>query len=1006
MYKQTKWGFLLLLLTIFVSCNIFQRGKSPTEITSKETGQQTQPVEVPNNPTPESEANPSQNATQTAQTKSSQTEDFIPTPQRADNLVVQEMAQKIFGVRHNKDVTIHLKDDFEFTPETFFEDYKEAFGLGEHDEMRLVEIIGEERRLTLGHNILLKGYNFQQYHKDIPISNHSYQIIYRERGPIKVSGNILENLDVDVTPNLSEQEALQIVMDSLKADSYCWLNRDCPTPKADLKILIDNNETKLIYDFLDFRVKKDPSASSKNPPIKTRVNAHTGEIILLGSNVAKACVSYPITTQHYEDYTPYTALSSKKIAKFQEENSTSFKSYVTCSDCPSNLYCPGEWISVKSEANWATNNDYMSGVYTSNNSNWSGLQAEETKAISALFAVEYAWQWLQDNLSVHGPNKIRVEIEATNGDSGSFAKTNDEIGTISLGEDYSYPGFPMILNPPFPFSMFNTNSLDLIGHELAHGIDHFNRNGNVLVDIGNTIETQTIAESISDMFGALIEMDFERTDSNTDFNTYIDDYSWIMFDEIHSSVTGQRSFADPNSYGYSWKMGSTGYVAQLGQPDYYLQPDRFLPVGESDKYVNIGVTNHWFYLLLHGGENKVWIDENSDGEINGSETNIDYSVAPISYKNMVDLLNSILLSTDSDNSLEISDGFQDFGEKALNSALALFSDQPAVICSVKNALDATNLPYPNDIIPANLLAFDLSMKDCEGDLGSEPSTECDGLWGTDMWNSPAIVNCYRPPVPLPDNNPDDGFTPVDENNIPSDEWTCDTDIHQLDEPVFQLFNPGGGAPFLQYPNRMILTVHNIGCTSYDETQGAVVKPYWTFARTDEVWPDHWEGDFEIGIGGDILVLGNQLQHHENNEFPDVNTFTTVQDFLNSNLVENEIPDIPAGGEYEIEFPWHPPQFTPSMIANFGIESEDGVNPEFCFLARIESTVDPMVNEQLGSSIGHNVYNNNNIATKNVVLMTEQTTMPGKSMAINIPAPYEHPPTNYATHYPPSPQVNP
>ena len=238
MYKQKTWELLLLSLTLLVFCKI---------------------------------------------TQAAQTNGFIPTPQRADNLVVQEMAQKIFGVRHNKDVTIHLKDDFEFNPETFFEDYKEAFGLGEHDEMRLTKIIGEEDKITPKHNVVKKGYQFQQYYKKIPVGNHKYQITYKERGPIKISGNILEGLDLDVKPAISEQKALQIVTDSIKAVSYCWQSGgDCPQaiPIGKLQV-IEYPNIHLIYHFSNIQV------AVGKPAFIAQVDAKSGEITYLREMICR-----------------------------------------------------------------------------------------------------------------------------------------------------------------------------------------------------------------------------------------------------------------------------------------------------------------------------------------------------------------------------------------------------------------------------------------------------------------------------------------------------------------------------------------------------------------------------------------------------------------------------------------------------------------------------------------------------------------------------------------------
>lgn len=276
MYKQKNLRLILITALTVVSFNLFQKPA---------LAQQTKMLEQAKDSLETVKIGNTSVQTETAQANYTQDVRFIPTPQRADNTVIQEMAQYITTPRRSQEAKISLKDDFELNPETFFEEYKEAFGLGEHDEMRLVEITGPQEKSTPRHNIELKGYKFKQYYKNVPVINKKYHISYKERGPRKVFGYIAENIDLDVVPNISEQEALQVVMDSLKADAYCWLDGSgCPTPKADLKILVENNEAKLIYRFSSISINKHVSA--KKPSMGAYINAHTGEIIILRGRIA------------------------------------------------------------------------------------------------------------------------------------------------------------------------------------------------------------------------------------------------------------------------------------------------------------------------------------------------------------------------------------------------------------------------------------------------------------------------------------------------------------------------------------------------------------------------------------------------------------------------------------------------------------------------------------------------------------------------------------------------
>ena len=76
-----------------------------------------------------------------------------------------------------------------------------------------------------------------------------------------------------------------------------------------------------------------------------------------------------------------------------------------------------------------------------------------------------------------------------------------------------------------------------------------------------------------------------------------------------------------------------------------------------------------------------------------------------------------------------------------------------------------------------------------------------------------------------------------------------------------------------------------------------------------------------------------------------------------------IPAIAAGGNATVVIPWYPPN-----PADFTYDVH-----HFCLAARIESSEDPMFNEQTNVGIGVNTKNNNNIAWKNLSVYNLNTT---------------------------------
>ncbi|MCG7407871.1 M4 family metallopeptidase [Paenibacillus sp. ACRRX] len=110
----------------------------------------------------------------------------------------------------------------------------------------------------------------------------------------------------------------------------------------------------------------------------------------------------------------------------------------------------------------------------------------------------------------------------------------------------------------YPFSA----DLDVVGHELTHGLTEFTANLNYYGESG------AINESISDIFGNNIQKK-----------------NWLLGDDIHRQGKAIRSLQNPTLY---------------NQPDHYS--NRY--TGSSDNggvHINSGINNKVFYLLSEGG---------------------------------------------------------------------------------------------------------------------------------------------------------------------------------------------------------------------------------------------------------------------------------------------------------------------------------------------------------------------------------------------------------------------
>lgn len=113
-----------------------------------------------------------------------------------------------------------------------------------------------------------------------------------------------------------------------------------------------------------------------------------------------------------------------------------------------------------------------------------------------------------------------------------------------------------------------SGELDVVGHELSHGVT------DATSDLIYQNESGALNEAFSDIMGTAIEY-------------YYGTGNWTIGEDITPGANGIRNMADPG---------------EDGDPSHYA--DRY--TGTSDNggvHWNSGIANHWFYLLVNGGQN-------------------------------------------------------------------------------------------------------------------------------------------------------------------------------------------------------------------------------------------------------------------------------------------------------------------------------------------------------------------------------------------------------------------
>lgn len=129
-----------------------------------------------------------------------------------------------------------------------------------------------------------------------------------------------------------------------------------------------------------------------------------------------------------------------------------------------------------------------------------------------------------------------------------------------------------------------SGDLDVVGHELAHGLTE------ATSDLIYQNESGALNESFSDIMGTNIEFFYNDGDWQNEIITTTNHGNWSIGEDITINGNGIRNMANPSLH---------------GDPTHYA--DRYTGSGDNGGvHINSGIINHWYYLLVNGGVNAAY----------------------------------------------------------------------------------------------------------------------------------------------------------------------------------------------------------------------------------------------------------------------------------------------------------------------------------------------------------------------------------------------------------------
>lgn len=512
---------------------------------------------------------------------------------------------------------IDFREGNTLNPQTFFTDKKEMLGLSAYDDMQQYKVQSDELGFT--------HFRFQQYHKGVKIIG-AETILHHNGSYLKsMNGDISENLDMDVVPVIQKESGLETAKSVCKAEKFVWEHpeiaealsknsngqKDFSKPTGELVICRKNwdgdfaaENLALAYLYrlialpmhfsMDVYVDAKTGAIINKLPLVANCNNNTGNTTWYGSKSFNAgWYGWPNNAWLLESHCPSEATMRSMRGD------------------PLIPYSYGD-----ADGSW-TDPDGTGGY-------------NQKAGVTTYWNLHQAYNYYKIYHSRQSFDNANTQLDAFSEVSGGLFIASPNNANYSSIYHTMHFGSGSTSSPSDDW-----NTLDIVGHELTHGMHQWSIGWNYAGEPG------ALDESFADIFGECIETHAKGLSAP----------DWLLGAD---RGTPRRSFANPNA------------SAQGAQPDTYLgnfwftvpgctyDPINGSPTDFCGVHTNSGVQNFWFYLLVTGGSGTN--DNTQAYSVTGIGMN---SARNIAYRNM-------------DSYLTTSSGYVDAREGSIRAAIDLF----------------------------------------------------------------------------------------------------------------------------------------------------------------------------------------------------------------------------------------------------------------------------------------------------------------------------------------------
>lgn len=405
-----------------------------------------------------------------------------------------------------------------------------------------VEVVRAHRNPVTGQ----RHVKVQQYAGDVPVFQGEAIVHFDRFGrALSFTDSIYRDVDADLEldPTLTDDDAVDIAL----ADTGLALNQ-LEDLQVELMVIRTDDGDHLAWKVrMASDTDRDELLSLRPTSPLLFVDAHTGEVLVGWEDLHTSSAPVVGTTTYYGSL---TLDGSKSGSTWYLEDVTR---KVGVQDCNSRTSCSSRFSDSDGTFNSSSQYYGVSALY--------GLQATYNFYSATFGRNGINGSGGPTNMSAADGSGGLITAKARYSRNYSNAFWSTSYLALGSGDGRSYGDF---------------GSLDIVGHEMTHGVTQYEAN------LTYSRESGALNEATSDMMGAMVE--FYVLGASGD---------WKVGEDTYLAGDALRYMDDPH------QASNYGYTSN-DDPDHYSE--RYTGTGDSGGvHINSGIANKFFYLLSEGG---------------------------------------------------------------------------------------------------------------------------------------------------------------------------------------------------------------------------------------------------------------------------------------------------------------------------------------------------------------------------------------------------------------------